>query len=126
MKSILLIIGLFILLLTGCKEARVEREKFENDAVKSVQEADSIEPGISCGNYIIFLLQTLKASGHHIKVNGWLPYKEADHTVVILQIEDNADKREFKWHIEDGMVFPANDLAAAVMKNQKAKFSSGK
>lgn len=113
-----------ILTLLGCdlETARRDREQFENNAIKSVQEAESVQPGITCMKYMGDVLNIAEASNTYVKIKGWMAYKEPGHTVIIFQADQNEKPLEWKWYIEDGMVIPVNDLAQGVMKRQKAKY----
>ena len=112
------------ILLVGCdtESARIEREKFENNAIKSVQEAQSVAPGLSCIDLMRIAAIRSEQSGSHFKSKGWMAYKEPGHAVIIYQAEENGKLTEFKWHIEDGYVFPVNDAAKQTIKNQRAKY----
>jgi hypothetical protein len=114
---------MLLLILTGCEEARIEQELFENNAIKSVQEAESLYPGVSCLKYMGGIVQISESSGRYIKVKGWMAYKEPGHAVVVFQADENEKPLEWKWYIENGTVIPVNDLAQNTIRRQKAKYN---
>jgi hypothetical protein len=122
--KLLLLIMLVILGVAGCdtEAARKESELFENNAIRSVQEAESLVPGVTCLQMMKLAVMQSEAAGAHFKSKGWMAYKEPGHTVVIYQAEQNSKPVEFKWHIENGYVFPVSDIAMETIKNQQVKF----
>lgn len=121
-QFIMAIIACLMLCLTGCEEARLEQERFENNAIKSVQEAESVAEGVSCLKYMGMIVTVAEAGNKYIKVKGWMAYKEPGHAVVIFQAEENEKPLEWKWYIDGGDVIPVNNLSQGVMRRQKAKY----
>lgn len=122
MKLIIFYALILISMLTGCEEARQEQVKFEGNAIKSVQEAESIIQGVSCIDFITTAVQRLEVNNHYVKVRGWMAFHEPGHAVVFFKLDDNEKPLEFKWYIENGIIIPVNELAQGAMTRQKAKY----
>jgi hypothetical protein len=111
-----------VIALSGCEEAHQEQVKFESDAIKSVQEAKSIVPGVTCLQFMSLAVSDLESKNHYVKIGGWMAYHEPGHATVIFKLDDNEKPLEFKWYIENGNVIPVNELAQGAMTRQKAKY----
>ena len=122
MRVIVLVIAAFILGLTGCEQASQDRKAFEDNAIKSVMESESLMPGTSCKDLIAATIRITQSNGTYIKIQGWQAYKEPGHTLVRFVVDQNEKPLEWRWYIENGEVIPVNDLSQGVMRRQPSKY----
>ncbi len=124
MKKTLWLLPLLILL-WGCfgeEELRAAREARER-AVRTVQNAESIEPGQSTLEYLSARLTQSRADGKTIEVVGWqavkkyVPGQKESGFDVYFDYREEGERVRLFWVVtETGEIQPINEPAQAVTR----------
>jgi len=119
------IIVSFILLvcLVGCERGgiRQAQDSLEKNAIKSVQQADSSMPGVSCVDFIGRMAKIAESQNMRVKSKGWIAYQEQSHIVVVYAMDRNNEPLEWKWYIENDEIIPVNGFSRGISVRQKVK-----
>jgi hypothetical protein len=119
----IIILILLLVCLIGCDRGAVRQvqESFENKAIKSVQQADSRMPGISCLDFIGRMTKIAESKNIQIKSKGWTAYQDQSRIVVVYAIDRKKERLQWKWCIENDEIIPINGLARGTAERQKVK-----
>lgn len=114
---------LLLICLIGCDRGGVRpfQESLENNAIKSIQQANSRMSGVSCIGYIERMAIIAESHQIHIKSKGWMAYQDQGRIVVVYGIDRDKEPLEWKWYIENNEIIPMNGLARGTTDRQIVK-----